>query len=44
LKAADWVCPDGVALEDFAHLAGWWMLGDCAGQNNCGGADLDASG
>ena len=26
------------------YLAGWWMLGDCAGQNNCGGADLDASG
>jgi hypothetical protein len=25
IPAGDWVCPDGVAMEDFAFLAGHWM-------------------
>jgi hypothetical protein len=42
--AADWVCPDGVAMEDFAYLAARWMRTDCAATDNCEDADLNRSG
>lgn len=42
--AGDLACPDGVAVEDLGHLAGWWLLSGCAELNGCAGADLDDSG
>lgn len=37
--------PDGdVDLEDFAVLAGWWMVSGCGQTTGCGGADLAADG
>lgn len=44
IPAADWVCPDGVAMEDLAYLAARWLEGDCGATENCEGADLDVSG
>jgi hypothetical protein len=44
VPTADWVCPDGVAIEDLAYLAVQWLQDNCGAANNCGGADLDASG
>jgi len=26
IPEADWLCPDGVGLEDFSHLAQFWMI------------------
>ena len=40
----DFVCPDGVNMEDLDYLVERWLLGDCASSNNCGGADIDGSG
>ena len=46
IPVGDFVCPDGVRVEDIVFLAGWWMTGDCTPDNNyyCGGADLDGDG
>jgi hypothetical protein len=44
IPEADWVCPDGVAMEDLGHFAGRWLMDPCAASNDCAGADLDASG
>ncbi len=44
IPAADFICPDGAAMEDFAYLAARWMRTDCASTNNCEGADLNRSG
>lgn len=44
LPVADFVCPDGVDMADYAFLAGRWMETNCAADNDCGGADLDFSG
>jgi hypothetical protein len=44
IPAGDWVCPDGVRLEDLNYLAGRWLLDGCAAAGDCGGADLDGSG
>jgi len=41
---ADLVCPDGVGLEDLAHLASWWLEVDCEEAQDCEGADMDVSG
>jgi hypothetical protein len=39
------VCPDGIHIEDFAALAAQWQRTDCsAAYNDCGRADMDASG
>ncbi len=37
IPAADWLCPDGVGMEDFSYLAQFWMIPE--GGNNP--ADLD---
>jgi hypothetical protein len=44
IPAADWVCPNGVRLEDFAFLAVRWLRMDCAATDRCEAADLDDSG
>jgi hypothetical protein len=44
IPAADFVCPDGVNFADFSFFAERWLDIDCAGSNNCDGADLDLSG
>jgi hypothetical protein len=44
IPAADWLCPYGVRLEDFARLAAWWLADNCAEFNNCDLTDLDRSG
>jgi len=41
LLAADFVCPDGVGMEDMAYLSGYWLRQDCG---DCGGADLSGDG
>jgi len=40
----DFVCPDGVNMEDFDYLVERWLSDNCASSNNCGGADIDGSG
>ena len=40
----DWVCPDGVRVEDLNYLAERWLLDGCAAVGGCGGADLDGNG
>ena len=42
----DFLAPVGVGLEDFAHLAGYWLQSGCsmAGNDGCDGADLEDSG
>jgi len=42
--AGDFMCPDGVNVEDLDYFIQRWLLGDCASSNNCGGADIDGSG
>lgn len=42
--AADWVCPEGVGMEDLAFLAARWLDSGCGASGDCDGADLDASG
>lgn len=44
IPPADFVCPDGVHLGDFAHLAAWWMKVECANQEDCDRADLNQDG
>jgi len=40
----DFVCPDGVNLQDYAHLAGHWSESNCGSLNDCRHADIDKSG
>lgn len=45
LAAADWVCPDGVTIEDLIYLTDRWLRNDCTPDNHyCHGADLNQSG
>ena len=44
IPQADIVCPDGVHIADFSHLATWWNQADCGTENDCDGADLDTDG
>jgi hypothetical protein len=44
IPAADWICPDGVNVEDLDYFVQRWLLGDCASSNNCDGADMNGSG
>lgn len=44
ISQTDWVCPDGIGLEDFSFLAEHWSSDNCAATNNCSGTDLDTSG
>jgi hypothetical protein len=41
IPKTDWVCPDGVGMEDLVYLAGRWMAGTPA---TIGAADADGSG
>jgi hypothetical protein len=41
IPVTDWVCPDGVALEDLLYLAGRWMASTPA---TAGAADANADG
>ena len=44
-SAADFVCPDGTAIGDFAFFAHYWQMAPCGlGNFHCDGADLDRSG
>jgi len=40
----DFICPDGVNYVDFAFFGLRWLDDECAGSNDCDGADLDTSG
>ena len=41
----DFVCPDGVGVDDVRYLAELWLTGGCTADNNdCGGVDADRSG
>jgi hypothetical protein len=42
--AGDFMCPDGVNVEDLDYFVQRWLLGDCASSNNCDGADMNGSG
>jgi len=44
IPLGDFVCPDGVSIEDLDYFVQRWLLGDCASSNNCGGADINGSG
>jgi len=44
IPAGDFLCPDGVNLIDYSFFAGRWLDGNCAGSDDCDGADLDMSG
>jgi hypothetical protein len=44
LAEGDFVCPDGVAMEDFSYLAQRWQRADCAATDDCEGADLNNDG
>jgi hypothetical protein len=41
---ADLLCPHGVDLVDFSHLADHWQESDCGSSNDCNRTDLDFSG
>lgn len=44
-SATDFVCPDGIAIGDFAFFARYWEMTPCGPDNfHCDGADLDHSG
>ncbi|MGA1979544.1 MAG: GLUG motif-containing protein [Sedimentisphaerales bacterium] len=44
IPAADWVCPDGVNMEDLSYFVQRWLESDCASSHNCDGADMNGSG
>lgn len=44
VQSADFVCPEGVYLEDLAYWIERWLLEDCGSFNNCDGADLNKDG
>ena len=41
---ADWVCPDGVGIEDLLHFAARWMHSQCIDADRCNGTDLNGDG
>jgi hypothetical protein len=45
IPETDWVCPDGVGVEDLHYLAELWLMDACTADNTyCGGGDVDRSG
>jgi len=45
IPVGDFVCPDGVTIEDFAFFMEHWLDGNCDPSNGyCEGTDLDQSG
>jgi hypothetical protein len=43
-RGGDFDCPNGVDMIDFAAFASRWDMQDCAGQIQCGAADLNNDG
>jgi len=41
---ADFACPDGVEMADYAYFANRWLNVNCNETYNCAGADLNRSG
>jgi hypothetical protein len=44
IPTADWVCPDGVGVEDLGYFAMRWLMADCGDSGGCEGGDLDGDG
>jgi hypothetical protein len=45
IPVGDFVCPDGVTIDDFAFFMEHWLDDDCDSSNDyCEGTDLDQSG
>ncbi len=45
IPAGDFVCPDGITIEDYVFFIGHWRDDSCDSSNDyCDGADLDRSG
>jgi len=44
IPAGDWVCPDGVCLEDLEYFAEWWLQENCGTMDDCDGVDLNTDG
>ncbi|MEN6308312.1 MAG: GLUG motif-containing protein [Anaerohalosphaeraceae bacterium] len=45
IPAVDWLCPDGVNMEDFDYLVERWLRNDCSVLNDyCNGVDMNYSG
>ena len=45
IPAVDFVCPDGITIEDFSFFMEHWLDDNCDSSNNfCEGTDLDQSG
>jgi hypothetical protein len=45
IPAGDWVCPDGVNVEDLDYFVRRWLMNNCTSSNNyCGGTDMNTSG
>jgi rhodanese-related sulfurtransferase len=45
IPAGDFVCPDGITIDDFFYLLEFWLNDNCdSGNNFCQGTDLDQSG
>ena len=45
IPAGDFVCPDGITIEDFSFLMEHWLDDNCDSSNGyCDGTDLDQSG
>jgi len=45
IPAGDFVCPDGIMIEDFVFFLGHWRDDNCDSSNDyCQGTDLDFSG
>ena len=45
IPVGDFVCPDGVTIDDFSFLMEHWLDGNCDSSNGyCDGTDLDQSG
>ena len=45
IPAGDFICPDGVTIEDFAFFMEHWLDDNCDSSNGyCDGTDLDQSG
>ena len=40
----DFICPDGVEVNDLAYFMEWWLAGECGSYEDCMGADLNKDG
>lgn len=45
IPAGDWICPEGINIEDLEYFIEQWLMNNCSpDNNNCSGVDLDNSG